>query len=438
MNTNNSDKIWQERENTYWPANTTSHSKNLEGGLYRYVETPESQWYLERTGKNYLFQYKIYGAEAKPILERVQKAWNNLENNLGILLNGLKGTGKTVTAQLIANWAVQQGIPVLNVRNPIPLATILEQVEQSMVVVFDEFEKTHHRKEHQQALLTALDGMARNGHRRLFIFTTNDKTVDSNFIDRPGRIRYLWEFDRLNDDIIEEILDDLLDSKYTCFRDNIIAYLNTRKVLSIDVVKTIINEVNIFGETPDSFEKVINLSEQSPCGFTVEEVNKNGKVINTIASCFTVSKAQAKVLRKYLLPAGQRSFMENIGRHGKTVEITASFTSLAIELVSPTEDPNEWICNMRIGLNDCWVKRFPKLQDRHYMHMLSVDEKPKFWKVPVWAEKIEAGEALSDIEMEQHNLWCSQENVYGGNKAKKFILKITPKFEYETFSYLNA
>lgn len=46
--------------------------------------------------------FKIYGMESK-LIEHVMRTFENTTSNLGMLFNGIKGTGKTITAKIIAN-----------------------------------------------------------------------------------------------------------------------------------------------------------------------------------------------------------------------------------------------------------------------------------------------------------------------------------------------
>ena len=268
---NTTNNVWQQKGDSYWPSNTALDVRKIPPGIYSYGATPNGQWFLELTTSRYVFPYKIYGAHDR-IIDRVKRAWKSLPSNLGVLLNGLKGTGKTITAQQIVNWAIDEGLVVLNAQSPVPLAMIMEHVEQPMLVLFDEFEKTHAEDKYpgsQQQLLSAIDGLSKNEHRRLFLFTTNTKKVDENLVDRPSRIRYGWEFGRLSSDLIEMLLDDMLDKELARLRPEILTYLNTRAVLTIDVVKAVIVECNTFREGPEAFKSIMNLTEKEPCGFKV-------------------------------------------------------------------------------------------------------------------------------------------------------------------------
>lgn len=431
-----SDKIWQNRGDTFWPGTTSSNSKEIPAGLYRY-ETSMMGWYLKAVGDNFKFPYKIYGNQSH-ITSRIQRAWTMMESNLGILLNGIKGTGKTVTAQLVANWAIEQGYPVLMVNSPVPLIEILERVEQPMMVIFDEFEKTHLEPEQQQGLLTALDGMSRSQYKRLFVFTTNSKTIDENFIDRPSRIRYCWEFKRLEEDVIEEIIDDILDPALNKFRADIVSYINTRQVCSIDVAKTVINEVNMFREAPSDFAETMNLTEQCIRSLSIDQLNTSGEIVRNLASYFTPQVGYMKLLSKFMTRSGAEEFHNTYTARGSNFSLNDSFAGqMSFQLINPTDDPFVWIANMSVSTRDTWASKYPKLMNASCSSIRWLNKEPKDWAVPGWVLKLENGIDMTTDEREKYDDWIDSGYVYPGyGELQKVIIKITPKYEstFKTYS----
>lgn len=264
----NSNSIWNKSGDCFQPDTIANNVELLPPGVYRHVQTMMG-WHLERYQSRFEFPYKIYGTNSN-IVVRALKAWNNMDGNLGLLLNGIKGTGKSVTAQIVANNMIDMGLPVLVVDKPLDIGNILTLIKQDCVVLWDEFEKTHSDREHQQLILSAIDGISRNAHKRMYLLTTNNKHLDENFIDRPSRIRYVWEFDRLDRDVMNELIDDLLEEDVVKYKPDLIAYLEERKVLSIDVVKAACMELNVFKESPSEFEPVMNLNKKVASSYKVE------------------------------------------------------------------------------------------------------------------------------------------------------------------------
>lgn len=418
---------WKQDTNTFWPTSTAMQTEKLPPGLYSWRNTPNG-WYLLRTDDRFDFPCKIYGNHSH-IIDRIQKMWEHTEGNLGILLNGLKGTGKTVTAQLLCNWAIENELPVLVVQNPIPLMDVLQKTNQEIVVLFDEFEKTHHEEHDQQHLLTAIDGVARNKHARLFIFTTNQKKINENLVDRPSRVRYSWEFDRMGEELIEELMDDLLTPDLRHFRSDITTFLNTRKVVSIDVAKAVINEVNIFRESPTEFAGVLNLSEQDCNDFVVEVLDKERNVIHTLSSYFKPigGSSASNLLRNMMTKSGHKAAVQQVEETGGS-RLFQSLLGCAFTMTQGTDVSNEWICNVQVPLHDTWIDKFPKLAANAYEKRLWMDVKPPEWRVPAWVHRLQKGEILTDEEQTLMDEWQNSYSVYGTSTYQPMLLRITPNF----------
>lgn len=98
--------------------------------------------------------------------------------------------------------------------------------------------------ENPEILLKLIDG-AFNVKRKLYLLTTNNLTIDQNLIDRPGRIRYIQEFGNLSAKAISECIDDNLDNPE--YKDLITNLIDRLQFSTIDILKNIIEEVNILG-----------------------------------------------------------------------------------------------------------------------------------------------------------------------------------------------
>ncbi len=415
-----SHNIWQQDGESYFPSSSFSTVKALPPAIYKYNQTMTG-WFLSKTAPHYTFPYKIYGVNDQ-IVNRVKSAWKGLPSNFGVLLNGLKGTGKTITAQQIVNWAINENIMVLNVPSPIPLAAVMEKVNQDMLILFDEFEKTHNEQDNpgaQQQLLSAIDGLSKNDYRRMFLFTTNSKKVNENLVDRPSRIRYCWEFTRVSSDLVDMLLNDMLDKSLSHLRSDIVKYLNGRDVLTIDVVKTVITECNIFRESPDDFKSFMNLTEKEPGAFKIELVNEFG--LGTEISSYFKSDSGAWLL-SIMTKSGIEDFIKKYCASGKTATIHSSLGQ-TIQIVGPTDKHNEWICTVQLPVYKTWIG--PKLQAMAYERHLWLDDKPKDWKYPEWAKKIEKGESLSDDEDTLLNDWLDSYSVYGQPTHAKVRVRFT-------------
>jgi len=132
----------------------------------------------------------------------------------------------------------------------------LNSITQNITIFIDEYEKIFGDS---SAMLTIMDGALNSSYRRLFLLTTNQLHVDKNLIQRPSRIRYLKKFSDLKPAVIEEIVDDLLENK--SFRSACIQFMSSLEVITVDIVKSVLNEVNMHNEQPSEFEDIFNVKK---------------------------------------------------------------------------------------------------------------------------------------------------------------------------------
>jgi hypothetical protein len=257
-----SQRAWSQNSDTFRPVSTMSLTEKLVPGIY--IPGADMQgYYLTQYHEKYVFPYKVYGVN-KSFIERVSKTFVHTTGNLGVLMNGVKGTGKSVTSELICNDFMEQfNMPVILINQRMQgLIEFLAAIDQDVVVFVDEYEKVFVNEEgraNSTEILTLMDGALKSEHRRLFLFTTNNKYIDDNLLERPGRIRYVKEFRDLDRPTIEEIVDDLLENK--TFKEECIEYISKLQKITIDIVKAVITEVNIHGQGPSTFSDIFNAKE---------------------------------------------------------------------------------------------------------------------------------------------------------------------------------
>ena len=120
---------------------------------------------------------------------------------------------------MIADRAIERGLPVIIVDTAIPgISNFLGSVDQEVVIVFDEFEKTFARigsdnPDPQVEMLSLFDGTD-NG-KKLFIITCNDtRKLNEFLINRPGRFHYHFEIGCPTSQEVRAYLEDKLDGDY--------------------------------------------------------------------------------------------------------------------------------------------------------------------------------------------------------------------------------
>ena len=238
-------------ERVSWIQNGSNY-KRVEGNVSNVDTVPKgiynvglsiTGWYLERTADEFVFNYKVYGLQSK-FMQHVLTAFKNTKGNFGILLNGTKGTGKSVVAKVLAN---KFNLPVVVVKsfgdnNP-QLIEFLSSFNFDCVFFFDEFEKNFSDKD--SSILQIMDGVYTSEYRRIFLLTTNETNINDNLISRPSRLRYIHEFGNLEPEITREYLNDTLNDKSRI--EDVIDFVDTLQISTIDILKSVVEEINIFG-----------------------------------------------------------------------------------------------------------------------------------------------------------------------------------------------
>lgn len=282
-------KEWQRSGNCLFLRDIAEKQEKLNNCIYALEITPMGELYLKEISEKFKFDFKIYGLE-RPFIEKVLKAYKNSKGNLGVLCNGIKGTGKTVTTEILAN---ELDLPIILVQNNFGsnTNTFISEIQQDLILFIDEYEKIYpysysskdDEVEGDSTLLSLMDGIFKTKYRRVFLLTTNRRYVNENMINRPSRIRYIKEFKDLSIESIKEIIDDCLEDKK--FKDEIIDFIKPLEIITVDIVKSIISEVNIFNESPFICCKDFNVEfkDDTYSVYKIEEsISDNKKVKSKI------------------------------------------------------------------------------------------------------------------------------------------------------------
>src|SRR5687768_15668363 len=93
-------KTWQRVGDKFYLRDISQNEHPLKRAIYTVELCPESgQLYLKLVANEFKFDFKIYGLE-EHFINRVLKTYKNTTGNLGMILNGVKGTGKTITGEI--------------------------------------------------------------------------------------------------------------------------------------------------------------------------------------------------------------------------------------------------------------------------------------------------------------------------------------------------
>ena len=185
---------------------------------------------------------KVYESETDRLFKyRVFKQFNNPNSkDVNILLNGTKGTGKTMMAKQIAK---ESKLPIIIVSSNFPERRLIEffkKFDTPVCIIFDEIEKNFRT----ERMLDFLDGVEKTT-KKLVIMTCNKMDNLSEYLkDRCSRIRYLRNYSiEDNYEFIPMIVEDLgiknVEETVNFIKDYI-------KIPSIDNVNAFLNEVKMF------------------------------------------------------------------------------------------------------------------------------------------------------------------------------------------------
>lgn len=272
--------------NERWILQDVSDIVPLPVGIYVLCIDDRGNLFLQQKADDkFRFDFKVYGIE-RPFIHKVKTAYHNTGGNMGILLNGIQGTGKTITGQMISN---ELNLPTILITGKYPgLNEYLSSFQQDITLFIDEYEKVfkgsiseddydYDRSDNSKGddtLLSLMSGVHTSAYRRFFILTTNKTWINENMLNRPGRLLFVKNFTDLKKEQIDEIISDLLvETKY---KDEIYEYMKPLKIITIDIVKTIVNLVNIFKVCPQVACEDLNVEFKDEC-YDIYMIEKDKK-----------------------------------------------------------------------------------------------------------------------------------------------------------------
>lgn len=211
---------------------------------------------------------KIYGnsqLRANHIVEAFRK--NDAEHNLGVLLSGGRGLGKTLTTRLVIEQ-LKDDYPIIVISEYMNgMADFLSHLKNT-VILMDEFEKfmvgningDDNEKEQtkQETLLSVLDGNTGSSGNLYLLTVNNTHRLDENLISRPGRIRYHYVYNSEDAAVVKAYCLDNLNDKSKI--DDVVNVLGSTKYVSMDIISSFVDELNKFPElSPSDVREYFNL-----------------------------------------------------------------------------------------------------------------------------------------------------------------------------------
>lgn len=205
--------------------------------------------------KNFEIPEKLFGG----IEERVDEILDAyaVYGRTGILLEGTKGTGKTLTAKMCAIKSELPCVIIDKKFSPEQLRAIYQElnvISERAIIIYDEFEKWFNDLE-QETFLTLLDGTVEN--KFLSMICTNED-INDLFYNRTKRILYHYSFKCLEEKEIKDILKSTLKNKDLILKvENILKFFP----INFDNLSRVISEINRGKKIKRVFE-ILNIKKE--------------------------------------------------------------------------------------------------------------------------------------------------------------------------------
>lgn len=268
-------KVVESASKLFLYGNDMKAYDKIPAGTYDICYSEMGGFYLSRR-QDMVINEKVYGVQSSKV-DKVLNSFKVFNRNLGVILSGNKGIGKSLTAKMISIEAVKQGYPVILANRYINgIASFIESIDQEVAVLFDEFDKTFKSRDNespQDTMLSLFDGTSAG--KKLFIVTCNRlNDLNDYLVNRPGRFHYHFRFDYPGADEVETYLKDKLEEKYY---DQIPAVVDfSGKIdLNYDCLRSIAFELNL-GTTFAEAIKDLNIINMNETNYKLTVLFKDG------------------------------------------------------------------------------------------------------------------------------------------------------------------
>lgn len=219
-----------------------------------YTLTHDRELYMDYLVEDKDFEFpKTYYLDDKDhkFINKTIDTFNKTEKmTTGILLSGMKGSGKTLMAKKIAK---ESGLPIIVIDSKMSsddIEPFFAKITDDVCVIFDEIDKYWNTR----YLLTFMDGV-KPTCKKMVICTCNDeKEINSYLNDRCSRIRYKKRFGGLSKDTVKGIINDIVCDKN---KANAAAEYICSNVETISYDNVIIFGEEIKNNPDDSFDDII-------------------------------------------------------------------------------------------------------------------------------------------------------------------------------------
>ena len=220
-------------------------AETLPVGVYTPVQDPHGNWWCAPYG-GIEVPKKIYGNLSAKYADMCINAWDFRARSTGFLLSGVSGSGKTLTAKMIAHTMMTgRGYPVFLIDRGTPgqaLGDIFGKIKQPIVVIFEEIEKNYDNEE-AESLLTLLDGVIPG--KRLTIATCNEPDkLPEWFKNRPSRFYYHIKYGGFEEKAVHDLLAEC--DTLSLERKKAVAFFARTADMAFDAVAGLVAELQCY------------------------------------------------------------------------------------------------------------------------------------------------------------------------------------------------
>lgn len=228
---------------------------SLEAGkVYTLKYNWDDGMYLEVSDNKFMLPDKVFktASDEKFISKVLNYHKSSNRSTTGVLLTGLKGSGKTVMSKLIAQAC---DLPIIVVSSDCPTKYLTSFFSKSpnteVCIVFDEIDKNEKYWDTED-LLGFMDGITNTGKKLCILTCNSDSRLNEYIMDRCSRIRYVRKFDAMSKENIKSIVEKFVTDNV----DEITNFIHERfKVVSFDNIVSFLEEVNTNVE--DTYEDIV-------------------------------------------------------------------------------------------------------------------------------------------------------------------------------------
>lgn len=236
-------------------GHVTGIHEELPQGNYLLKFDPREGYYLVQK-PDFKLPSKIYGNHS--IIDRWLKSYkHNSEKNLGIVLAGIKGSGKTITAQ---KFCIESKMAVIIINEQFYGSDFIDFITQfnNVIIFIDEFEKVYADKKISYDMLSLMDGNYQT--KMIFLLTVNELNIDYYLTNRLNRLKYKKDYIDLDRETVDAVIEDLLINKN--HRESIYKFFKKVNMWTFDLLVNIIKEMNLFNEDAIECGQHLNLAAE--------------------------------------------------------------------------------------------------------------------------------------------------------------------------------